>query len=97
LASVSHSVISQVELGHQRPTPVYLYAVAPHLGVRPDTLLLLAGYIDEEGRWTGEQTEPLAVIAQQLAAAGLAADEAEWILSLVKRLKEGPRAATDAP
>ncbi len=69
LAGVSHSVISEVEHGKQRPTPGFLYAVAPHLGTSPNELLQLAGYLDDSGCWTEPErrADPLTKVKAALA------------------------------
>lgn len=75
-ADVSHGLISQVETGQVRPSPEYIFKVAPHLNTRPENLLLTAGYIDADQRWIDGvppaqaastlPSDPLAAVAQAL-------------------------------
>ncbi len=46
LAGVDHSMISKVLQGKRRAYPDFLRAVAPHLGVPYEDLLVLAGFLD---------------------------------------------------
>lgn len=80
-AGVSHGLISQVETGQVRPSPEYIFKVAPHLNTRPENLLLIAGYIDADQRWIDgvppEQATPT-LPADPLAAVAQALQQGAW-------------------
>lgn len=81
---ISNAYLSQLERGEaKQPSPHWLYKLATYYNVPYESLMALAGYIDEEKIAAGTR-RPLSTLERLLMAANLNPDEEDAVINYVE-------------